>query len=103
MEKCRVAYYCLPPIAPKIANRAKNRATGSIPITVHAVFLAELQALEPFASPATMAGQVIALLTLEYINIPINRATAAPMKDRMNPRLSIRCGFVSGLFKGVKN
>jgi len=98
-----VAYYCLPPIAPKIANKAKKSATGRIPITVHAVFLAELQALEPFASPATTAGQVIAELTLENISIPISKATAAPMKDRMNPRLSIKNDVVIRLFKGVLN
>lgn len=96
-----MAYYCLPPIAPKIANKAKKRATGRIPITVQAVFFALLQALEPFASPPTTAGHVIALLTLENISIPISKATAAPMKDRMNPRLSIKCHDVIRLFKGV--
>ena len=107
-----MAYYCLPPIAPKIANRAKKRATGRIPITVQAVFLALLQALVPFESvklsngfPPTItvvfAGQVIAVLTLENIRIPINKATAAPMKDRMNPRLSIDCLVLINLFKGV--
>ena len=32
------------------------------------------------------AGQAIASLTSEKIKIPIKRATAAPMKDRMNPK-----------------
>jgi hypothetical protein len=81
--------YCLPPIAPNIANKAKNKATGKIPITVQAVFLALLQALDAFASPFTTAGHAIALLTLENMRIPISNATAAPMNARMNPRLSI--------------
>jgi hypothetical protein len=86
--------YCLPPIAPNIANKAKNKATGRMPITVQAVFLALLHALVAFESVELSAfligdGHAIALLTLENINIPISRATAAPIKARMNPRLSI--------------
>ena len=72
--------YCLPPNAPNIANNAKNKATGSIPITVHAVSFAFSHSVEPCP-----VGHTIASLTSEKIKIPISKATAAPIKARMNP------------------
>ena len=96
-----VGGYCLPPSAPKIANRAKNNATGRIPITVHAVSFALLHAV--FPCPVGFAvevfGQSIELDTSLKIKIPINSATAAPMKARMNPRLNISLIVLKGLFK----
>jgi hypothetical protein len=96
-----VESYCRPPSAPKIANSAKNNATGKIPITVHAVSLALLHSV--FPCPVGFAtevfGQSIALDTSLKIKIPINSATAAPMKARMNPRLNIDLTELKGLFK----
>lgn len=73
-------FYCLPPNAPNIANNAKNKATGNMPMTVHAVSLAFSHSVEPCP-----VGQTIASLTSEKMRIPIRRATAAPIKARMNP------------------
>ena len=72
--------YCLPPKAPNIANRAKNRATGKIPITVQAVSFAFSHSVLPCP-----VGQMIASDTSEKMRIPIKRATAAPMNARINP------------------
>jgi len=78
--------YCLPPIAPKIANNAKNKATGNIPITVHAVSLAFSHSVVPkAASPVPLLGQEMASETSLKMRIPISNPTAAPMKLRMNP------------------
>ncbi len=83
--------YCLPPNAPKIANNAKNNATGSIPMTVHAVSLASLHSVFPWpvGLSTEVFGQSIALDTSEKIKMPIKSATAAPMKASMNPSDSI--------------
>ena len=86
-------FYCLPPlIAPKIANNAKNNATGRIPITVHAVSLASSHSVVPkLASPIerpaelSTSGQSIASDTSENIRIPIISPTAAPMKAIIKP------------------
>ena len=51
-------------------------------MTVNAMLFAFSHSKFPL-SPT--AGQAIASLTSEKIKIPIKRATAAPMKDRMNP------------------
>ena len=75
--------YCLPPNAPNIANNAKNKATGKIPITVHAVSFAFWHSVAPCP-----VGQCIESLTSAKIKIPINRATAAPINARINPKLS---------------
>jgi len=76
--------YCLPPPnEPNMANKAKNRATGRIPITVKAMFLAFSHSALPFPT-----GHVIASDTSEKIKIPIRRATAAPINDKMNPKLN---------------
>ena len=84
--------YLRPPIAPKMAKRAKNKATGNIPITVQAVSFASSQAVLPcpvgFAAEVT--GQSMAVDTSENIRIPINSATAAPMNAKMNPIDSIK-------------
>jgi len=72
-----------PPNEPNMANRAKNRATGKIPITVNAMFLAFSHSALPFP-----VGHEIASDTSEKIKIPIKRATAAPINDKMNPRLN---------------
>jgi len=81
--------YCLPPNAPNIANKAKNKATGRIPITVHAVSLALRHSVVPLAAnPVPLPnceGQIIASETSLKINIPISRATAAPIKAKINP------------------
>ena len=79
-----VDYLC-PPKLPKIANRAKNRATGRIPMTVKAMFLAFSHSALP---DEFTGGQAIASLTSEKIKIPISRATAAPINDKMNPKLN---------------
>lgn len=65
-------------------NNAKNKATGKIPMTVNAMLFAFSHSRFP-DSPT--AGQAIASLTSEKIKIPISNATAAPIKERMNPRL----------------
>ncbi len=75
-------FYCLPPSAPNIANKAKNKATGRIPITVHAVSLAFSHSVEP---SCVIGGQMIASETSEKIKIPISNATAAPMKAKIKP------------------
>jgi len=77
--------YCCPPPPrePNIAKSAKNNATGKIPITVNAMFLAFSHSALP-----DPVGQAMASETSENIKIPIKRATAAPINDRMNPRLS---------------
>lgn len=72
--------YCLPPNAPKIANSAKNNATGNIPMTVHAVSLAFSHSVAPCP-----VGHMIASDTSEKMRIPMSNATAAPMKARMKP------------------
>ncbi len=72
-----------PPKLPKIAKRAKNRATGRIPMTVKAMFLAFSHSALPVPT-----GHAIASLTSEKIRIPIKRATAAPINDKMNPKLN---------------
>ena len=79
--------YCLPPIAPKMANKAKNNATGNIPITVQAVSFASAQAVAPFpvGFAADVTGQSMAVDTSENIRMPINKATAAPMNAKINP------------------
>jgi len=74
-----------PPSEPKIANSAKNNATGKIPITVKAMFLAFSHSKLP---EVFTAGQEIASDTSEKIKIPIKRATAAPINDKMNPKLN---------------
>ena len=66
-----------------MANSAKNNATGSIPITVKAMFLAFSHSAFPFP-----VGHVMASDTSEKIKIPIKRATAAPINDKMNPKLN---------------
>jgi len=71
-----------------MANRAKNRATGKIPITVKAMFLAFSHSALPFP-----VGHSIASDTSEKIKIPIKRATAAPMKERMKPKLNTMIEF----------
>jgi len=78
-------FYCCdpPPKLPKIAKSAKNKATGKIPITVNAMFLAFSHSAFPVP-----VGQAIASETSLKISIPISKATAAPMKLKMNPRLS---------------
>ncbi len=83
--------YLLPPNAPNIANNAKNKATGSIPMTVHAVSLASLHSVFPWPVGFVIEvfGQSMAVDTSEKIKIPIKSATAAPMKASMNPRDSI--------------
>ena len=70
-----------------MANKAKNSATGSIPITVHAVSLASAQAVLPFpvGFAAEVVGQSMAVDTSENIRMPINKATAAPMNAKINP------------------
>jgi len=73
-------FYSRPPNAPKIANSAKNSATGRIPITVHAVSFALLHSVAPCPT-----GQSIASETSEKISIPINNATAAPINARIKP------------------
>ena len=93
--------YCLPPIAPKIANNAKKSATGKIPITVHAVSFASSHSVVPKSASAVspdvvlliVLGQSIASDTWENIRMPINSPTAAPMKDRINPSDSILLWF----------
>ena len=66
-----------------MANNAKNKATGRIPITVKAMFLAFSHSALPFP-----VGHEIASDTSEKIKIPISRATAAPINDKMNPKLN---------------
>jgi len=66
-----------------MAKSAKNSATGKIPITVNAMFLAFSHSAFPFP-----VGQVIASETSLKISMPISNATAAPMKLKMNPKLS---------------
>ena len=66
-----------------MANNAKNKATGNIPITVKAMFLAFSHSAFPFPVGHSMASE-----TSENIRIPIKRATAAPMNDKMNPKLN---------------
>lgn len=63
-------------------NNAKNNATGKIPITVNAILFAFSHSKFP---EAFTAGQAIASDTSEKIRIPIKSATAAPIKERMNP------------------
>jgi len=47
-----------------------------------------------------IAGQAIASLTSEKIKIPISKATAAPIKERMNPsERTIKQHNATGLFK----
>jgi len=76
-------YRAPPPRLPKIAKSAKNKATGKIPITVNAMFLAFSHSAFPVPT-----GQAIASETSLKMSIPISNATAAPMKLKMNPRLS---------------
>jgi len=68
-----------------MANNAKNNATGKIPMTVKAMFFAFSHSAFPLEFTG---GHDMASLTSENIKIPIKRATAAPINDRMNPRLS---------------
>ena len=70
-----------------MAKRAKNKATGSIPITVQAVSFASLHSVapRPVGLAAVVVGQSIAVDTSLKISIPISKATAAPMNARMNP------------------
>ena len=93
----------VPPSDPKIAKSAKNKATGKIPITVNAMFLAFSHSAFPEPAetfPTAGFGQLIASETSEKIKMPIRRATAAPIKDKMNPRLSTIDRFQSvRLFK----
>lgn len=63
-----------------MAKRAKNNATGRIPITVQAVSFAFSHSVFPWP-----VGQIIASDTSEKMRIPISRATAAPMNARINP------------------
>ncbi len=79
--------YCCdpPPKLPKIAKSAKNKATGKIPITVNAMFLAFSHSVFP---DELTGGQEIASETSLKMSMPISNATAAPMKLKMNPRLS---------------
>jgi len=65
-------------------NKAKNRATGRIPITVKAMLFAFSHSRFPLVPTA---GQAIASDTSEKMRIPMSKATAAPMKLKMNPRL----------------
>ena len=65
-------------------NKAKNRATGKIPMTVKAMLFAFSHSRFPL-SP--IAGQAIASDTSLKMRIPISKATAAPMKLKMNPKL----------------
>ncbi len=65
-------------------NKAKNRATGKIPITVKAMLFAFSHSRFPLVPTS---GQAIASDTSEKIRIPMSKATAAPMKLKMNPRL----------------
>ncbi len=84
-------YRVSPPKLPKIAKRAKNRATGKIPITVNAIFFAFSHSALPAPAemfPTAGFGHEMASETSEKIKIPIRRATAAPINDKMNPRLS---------------
>ena len=93
--KKRESGYCLPPNEPKIANKAKNNATGKIPITVHAVSFAFSHSVVPKSASEvtvefhTLVGQSIASETSEKISMPINKATAAPINARINPSDSI--------------
>ncbi len=70
-----------------MANKAKNNATGNIPITVHAVSLAFSHSVEPKAASEGIAspGHVIASETSLKISIPMSKATAAPMKASIKP------------------
>ena len=52
-------------------------------MTVKAMFLAFSHSALPVPT-----GQAIASDTSEKIKIPIKRATAAPMNDKMNPKLN---------------
>ena len=52
-------------------------------MTVKAMFLAFSHSALPVPT-----GHAIASLTSEKIKIPIKRATAAPMKERMKPKLN---------------
>ncbi len=52
-------------------------------MTVKAMFLAFSHSALPVP-----VGHAIASLTSENIKIPINRATAAPINDKMNPKLN---------------
>ena len=54
-------------------------------MTVKAMFLAFSHSAFP---DELIAGQAIASLTSEKIRIPIRRATAAPINDKMNPKLN---------------
>lgn len=68
-----------------MANSAKNNATGSIPITVHAVSLAFWHSVAPWP-----VGQLIESETSAKISIPIRSATAAPINARINPKLKTK-------------
>ena len=82
----RICFYrASPPKLPKIAKRAKKRATGKIPITVNAMFFAFSHSAFP---DELTAGQDMASETSLKISMPMSKATAAPMKDKINPRLS---------------
>ena len=74
-----LSYLC-PPKLPNMANNAKKRATGKIPITVNAIDFAFSHSAFPFP-----VGQTIASLTLLKMSMPISKATAAPMKLSMKP------------------
>jgi len=63
-------------------NNAKNRATGKIPMTVNAMLFAFSHSRLP---DWFTGGHEIASETSEKIKIPMSKATAAPIKDRMNP------------------
>jgi len=84
----KLFYSLPPPNEPNMANRAKNRATGRIPMTVKAMFLAFSHSAFPVPT-----GHAIASLTSEKIKIPISRATAAPINDKMNPKLNTMIDF----------
>jgi len=101
IKKNRLVGYSLPPKLPKIAKRAKNNATGNIPITVHAVSLASLHSVlpRPVGLATDVAGQSIAVDTSLKIRIPMSSATAAPMNANMKPIESMIYIMIEQLFK----
>ena len=58
-------------------------------MTVKAMFLAFSHSALPVPT-----GHAIASLTSEKIKIPINKATAAPMKERIKPKLNTINDFI---------